>query len=126
MKALLITISLVLFCFNSPAQVRSVWMKQESDNCSTVVSAKSADICYQTTDNSIWKCNPSVGTDCTIASDWIKVAAASDGTWGGMSGTLSNQTDLQAALNNKVSTTTKVNGYALSSDVTLNKTNCCR
>lgn len=39
--------------------------------------------------------------------------------WGSITGTLSNQTDLQNALNGKVSTTTNINGHALSNNVTL-------
>lgn len=38
-------------------------------------------------------------------------------TWGAIIGTLSNQADLQAALNAKVATTVTVNGHALSSNV---------
>lgn len=41
--------------------------------------------------------------------------------WGNIPGTLSDQTDLQTALNAKVSTTRTVNGQALSSNVTIAK-----
>ncbi len=41
--------------------------------------------------------------------------------WGGIGGTLSNQTDLQTALNGKVPTTRTVNGHALSADATVTK-----
>lgn len=40
-------------------------------------------------------------------------------TWGGITGTLSSQTDLQSALNAKVPTTRTVNGHALSANVTV-------
>lgn len=51
------------------------------------------------------------------------------GTWGSITGTLSDQTDLQSALNAKqnalgftaVANTTTINGYALSANVTLTK-----
>lgn len=39
--------------------------------------------------------------------------------WGGITGTLSDQTDLQTALNAKVNTTRTVNGHALSANVTV-------
>jgi len=45
--------------------------------------------------------------------------AAPPVVWGGITGTVSNQTDLQSALNGKVPTTTTVNGKALSSNITL-------
>lgn len=41
------------------------------------------------------------------------------GTWGSITGTLSNQTDLNTALSGKVATTVTVNGQALSGNVTL-------
>ena len=40
-------------------------------------------------------------------------------TWGAITGTLSAQTDLQAALNAKVATSVTVNGHALSGNVTV-------
>jgi len=40
-------------------------------------------------------------------------------SWGGITGTLSNQTDLQSALDAKVSDTRTVNGHPLSSNVTV-------
>jgi len=43
------------------------------------------------------------------------------GTWGSITGTLSDQTDLNVALSGKVPTTRTVNGYALSSNITLAK-----
>jgi len=46
---------------------------------------------------------------------------ASAPAWGDITGTLSNQTDLQAELDAKVPTTRTVNGYALSSNVTITK-----
>ena len=39
--------------------------------------------------------------------------------WGGITGTISSQNDLQTALNAKVNTSTTVNGHALSSNVTV-------
>jgi hypothetical protein len=40
-------------------------------------------------------------------------------TWGSIGGTLANQTDLQAALSGKVSTTVTINGHALSANISL-------
>lgn len=51
----------------------------------------------------------------TVASNGSAGAAA----WGSITGTLSDQTDLQTALNAKVNTTTTVNGHALSGNVTV-------
>lgn len=42
--------------------------------------------------------------------------------WGSVTGTLSDQTDLQTALDGKVATTVTVNGHALSSNVTVTAT----
>jgi len=47
--------------------------------------------------------------------NWLNVSA----TWGQISGTLSNQTDLVTALSGKVSTTLTLNGHALNSNITL-------
>jgi len=46
---------------------------------------------------------------------------AGPSVWGGITGTLSTQTDLQTALDAKVATTRTVNGHALTSDVTVTK-----
>ena len=43
------------------------------------------------------------------------------GVWGDITGTLSDQTDLQSALDLKVPTTREINGYPLSSDIDLVK-----
>ena len=48
--------------------------------------------------------------------------ASGGGVWGSITGTLSNQTDLQSALDAKVPTSRTVNGHALSSDVTVTPT----
>lgn len=53
---------------------------------------------------------------------WIKQTGTVAGVvWGAIAGTLSNQTDLITVLNGKVPTTRTVNGHALSSDVTVTK-----
>lgn len=53
---------------------------------------------------------------------WIRQTGAVTGiVWGGIGGTLSDQTDLQSALNAKVNTSTTVNGHALSSNVAVTK-----
>lgn len=49
------------------------------------------------------------------------IAAIPSTDWGDIGGTLSDQTDLQSALDAKVPTTRTVNGHALSSDVTVTK-----
>lgn len=59
----------------------------------------------------------------------ITIPGASGGTWGSITGTLSNQTDLQSALNAKqnslgftaVPNTRQVAGHALNADVTVSK-----
>lgn len=56
-----------------------------------------------------------------IGGSFIAVGGGGGGTWGSITGTLSNQTDLNSALTGKVSTTTTVNGHALSSNVTVTK-----
>ena len=54
------------------------------------------------------------------ASSWMKIDDQEiAAVWGNISGTLSNQSDLNTALGNKVSTTVTVNGHALSSNVTV-------
>lgn len=55
---------------------------------------------------------------------WLPTAegAAAAIAWGAITGTLSNQTDLNSALIGKVVTTTTVNGHALSSNVTVTPT----
>ena len=55
------------------------------------------------------------------ASTTITIGSGGGGAWGSITGTLSDQTDLQTALDAKVPTTRTVNGYALSSNVTLTK-----
>ena len=56
---------------------------------------------------------------CTATNTWSSVGGG--GTWGSITGTLSGQSDLQSALDAKVPTTTTVNGHALSSNVTVSK-----
>ena len=54
------------------------------------------------------------------ASSWMRIDSQDIGAvWGNISGTLSNQSDLNTALGNKVSTSTTVNGQALSGNVTV-------
>src|SRR5581483_3244093 len=56
--------------------------------------------------------------------DWVTISGSGGGgggTWGSITGTLSNQTDLQSALDAKVPTTTTVNGHALSANVSVTK-----
>ena len=54
------------------------------------------------------------------ATGWMRVDSQDiAAVWGNISGTLSNQSDLNTALGNKVSTSTTVNGHALSSNVTV-------
>jgi hypothetical protein len=58
----------------------------------------------------------------TSATNWTEIGAAGGGaSWGAISGTLADQTDLNTALAAKVPTTRTVAGKALSSDVTLVK-----
>jgi len=77
----------------------------------------------QTSAGLLYACNNAAG--CALAADWI---GQSGGTpaWGGISGTLSNQTDLQTALNGKAasSAATTVNGQscALGSTCTVTAT----
>jgi len=49
----------------------------------------------------------------------VNGSALGGAAWGGITGTLSDQTDLSTALGNKVATTTTVNGHALSGNVTV-------
>lgn len=61
---------------------------------------------------------------CTSTSPftWVQIAGpggVSSVAWGGITGTLSAQTDLNTALAAKVPTTTTVNGHALSGNVTV-------
>ena len=51
------------------------------------------------------------------ASGWTQ-AAGGAAAWGDITGTLSNQTDLQSALNAKASTTAKLDSFAAPDDVT--------
>lgn len=51
----------------------------------------------------------------------VIISIPQDVAWGGIGGTLTNQTDLVTELNKKVNKTTKVAGKALSGDVTLSK-----
>ncbi len=50
---------------------------------------------------------------------WTEVTASATTSWGAITGTLSNQTDLQTALDGKVDETTTINGEPLTSNVTL-------
>lgn len=50
------------------------------------------------------------------------VGSGTGGTWGSITGTLTNQTDLQAALDAKVPITRTVNAKALNGDITINQT----
>lgn len=72
---------------------------------------------------------PSItGTQCWHSVDGVLGGTGSDcgagggGAWGSITGTLSNQTDLQAALDAKVPTTLTVQGHALSGNVTISAT----
>lgn len=51
----------------------------------------------------------------------VIISVPQDIAWGGIGGTISNQTDLITELNKKVDKTTKVAGKALSGDISLNK-----
>lgn len=55
----------------------------------------------------------------TAAGNWTVITAGSSGSWGSITGTLSDQTDLNTALGGKVPTTRTVAGHALSSDVSI-------
>lgn len=70
-----------------------------------------------TTDNTLFMCTAATGGTYT----WVQVGGG-EVTWGTITGTLSAQTDLQNALNAKVPTSRKVNGHALTSDVTITDT----
>ena len=61
-------------------------------------------------------------TGDTIAVSVAIAAISSPTVWGTITGVLSNQTDLNSALAVKVNVTTTVNGHALSSNVTVSKT----
>jgi hypothetical protein len=53
----------------------------------------------------------------------LDAGIASGATWGSITGTLSNQTDLNTALSGKVPTTRTINSQPLSGDITLTKSN---
>jgi hypothetical protein len=52
---------------------------------------------------------------------WPGGGGGGGGTWGGITGTIGNQTDLAAALSARVPTSQTVNGHALSGNVTVTK-----
>lgn len=52
---------------------------------------------------------------------WVNQSGGGSSTWGGITGTLSAQTDLQSALDAKALATRTVNGHALTADVTISK-----
>jgi len=65
---------------------------------------------------------PTPGTNTAAANKaYVDSVAGGGGVvlWGGISGTLSDQSDVQNALDAKVGTTRTVNGHALSTDVTV-------
>jgi hypothetical protein len=62
-----------------------------------------------------------IGDGVTAWNSLAYAGGGGGGTWGSITGTLSAQTDLQAELDAKVPTTRTVNTHALSSDVTVTK-----
>jgi len=66
--------------------------------------------------------NPLAATEfasCPVVTGGSGGGTGGSSTWGNIGGTLSNQTDLISALNAKVSTSRKINGLTLTSDITL-------
>jgi len=55
-------------------------------------------------------------------STWGAVSASGNATWGSITGNMTTQADLTGALNDKVNTSTTVNGQALSGNVTISGT----
>lgn len=60
-----------------------------------------------------------VNSNSLLGSGDLTITASA--AWGGITGTLSDQTDLATALGNRALTSTTVNGHALSSNVTVTK-----
>lgn len=63
---------------------------------------------------------PTTGTGAANK-DYVDTHSGSGGAWGTITGTLSSQSDLNAALATKVGTSTTVNGHALSTNVSVTK-----
>ena len=96
----------------------SSWRYNEAVTCNTISTGQFADLCHQTSDNSLWKCMPTIGIGgtCNTSSQWVQVGGTNP-TWGTISGTLSNQSDLVTALAGKEASLGNpgTNGYILSS-----------
>jgi hypothetical protein len=58
----------------------------------------------QTAAGARYSCNNSAG--CAVAADWVLDGGSGGGTWGSITGTLSNQADLASALSGKQATLT--------------------
>ena len=96
----------------------SSWRYNEAVTCNTISTGQFADLCHQTSDNSLWKCMPTIGIGgtCNTSNQWVQVGGTNP-TWGTISGTLSNQSDLVTALAGKEASlgNPSTNGYILSS-----------
>lgn len=86
----------------------------------TIVGCHAGDWAYRTDTSTMWRCMSANGEDLA---DWFEFSAGGGGggggVWGAITGTLSSQTDLAAALAALVPTSRQVNGHALSSNITL-------
>jgi len=85
----------------------TAWRYNETTTCNAITTGRFADLCHQTSDDSLWKCMPTGGQSgiCNTSNQWVKVGGGGGGgTWGSITGTLSSQTDLQNALNSKQNT----------------------
>lgn len=71
-----ITFCLVLFILsltqNAYAQLFSFWRYQSTTDCTALTNGKSRDLCYDTDDQTLYKCVPSAG-DCDTAGEWMAI-----------------------------------------------------
>lgn len=74
MRKAILTAILVLISGLSWGQQYN-WRYQSSADCDALTTGKFADLCYQTADDTLWKCVPSGGADttCDTATEWEQV-----------------------------------------------------
>ena len=84
--------------------------RTHATDCTAITDGKAQDLCKQLSNGKIYVCLPSSG-DCNTPGEWVLVTGDTV-AWGNLTGTLSNQTDLQTALNAKQDTLTNSAGLA--------------
>lgn len=72
MKTTFGVILFFLLCVPSFAQQQANWRYQSSSNCAGITGGKFADLCYQTSDQTLFKCVPSAG-DCDTSAEWKRI-----------------------------------------------------